>query len=371
MNKIIIIQNLVAPYRVYLFNRLCEYGLDIELYYMRYKENDRSWEVDLSSQKYPFYIDKGVYLPFNRYQLHFNPSLIRKVRKNKNAEYILGSPWNSIDLLIICLYKRLGIVKSKLHIWSEANYLTVGSRNDNFVKSYLRKFVFNSIDGSFIVPGEMSVRTFTKWKIKVKNYIFLPNIIQQDVYAKTKSFEDTIISVPLFVIPARLDEKVKGILNFFMSIGLENIRKGVFYILGDGPDAERIRSFIIKNELERNIILAGFCDSVSVLRYYLKTDVLILPSFSDSSPLVVVEALSVGLPLLISNRCGNHYEALIDGVNGYLFDPENGIEIKNAFEKLIESRKNWAEMGRKSRQIFKEKFEETKVLKRFIYELTN
>ena len=95
-----------------------------------------------------------------------------------------------------------------------------------------------------------------------------------------------------------------------------------------------------------------------------------LPSFSDPSPLTIVEALCCGLPMLVSTYCGNHYEALSEGNNGYGFSPYNHAEVKIAFEKMISERQAWKDMGRKSREIFDVNFKQDVVLKSFINALT-
>lgn len=106
-----------------------------------------------------------------------------------------------------------------------------------------------------------------------------------------------------------------------------------------------------------------------VADYYQKSDVLVLPSFSDPSPLSLVEGCCCKLPLLVSLRCGNHYETVIDGVNGYTFDPDDHRSIKSAFDKLLADRFKWKQMGMESRQLFEENFLQEKVLKRFINSL--
>lgn len=370
MKKFIFLQNLVAPYRVSLFNYLFENGLDIEVYYMRLTEGNRSWKINFESMKHPYFIDNGFYKDLNGYYFHFNPRIIKKIFRNKDSELVLGASWNNIDILLLCSLKRLGFLKNKLHIWSEANYLTIGSINDNPIKRLIRNFVFNTIDGNFIVPGEMAVKTFEYWKIHVKRYIYLPNVIDEVVFnSNVVKHTNESNHLPQFVVPIRIDERIKGLINFLDSIGVENIKKGIFYVLGDGPDYEKTKEFIRLKGVEDNVLLVGFCNANQVLNYYQKSDVFILPSFSDPSPLSVVEALSVGLPVLISNRCGNHFESVSEGENGFLIDPSNKNQIKTTFEKILLCRDKWSDMGNASKKKFKDNFKQSSVLIRFVAEM--
>ena len=84
-----------------------------------------------------------------------------------------------------------------------------------------------------------------------------------------------------------------------------------------------------------------------------------------------MEACCCGLPLLISCRCGNHYEALADGKNGFIFDPDNAGQIKTAFESLMKCRGKWTEMGDRSRQLYETNFKQDVVIKQFVDKLKN
>ena len=363
--KYLIVQNIIAPYRTSLFNSLAKKGLDFKVLYMRLTEDDRSWNVDLSQIEYPYEIFNGFYKVILNHHVHWNPSLIKYVKNNKDARVILGSGWNDLDIMAICMLKRLHIVKNELIFWSEANYLTNGSRNDNFFKRTLRSFVFKSGCGCFIVPGQMSVETFKRWNIPVKSHILLPNVIEEEVFGSLQKGEKST-GLPHVIMPVRLLEKIKGIVNFFNAIGSDNVRKAIFHVLGDGEDKEMIESWIRKNNYQGSIILEGFKQKNELVSFYSISHFFVLPSFSDQSPLCLVEAAYSRLPLLISNRCGNRFETLVDGKNGYMFDPDNKTSIKEAYEKMLYCRDNWVAMGEYSRQLYDQNFKQSVVIEKFI-----
>ena len=372
--KYLILQNTIAPYRNSLFNKMVDMGLDIELLYMCEREKERSWDIDYSTMKFNYIIDDRPYKTVRGMHLHWNPKLIKIMCKAKDSGIVLGGPWNSPDVIAACILKRFGLLKSEIIFWSEANYLTTGAKKKNHFRDLVRRFVYNSGEGRIIVPGQMAIETFKRWKIYNKHFILLPNVIEEEKITPLVQGEhkfSTIDEPPVFVIPARLDEKTKGIINFFKAIGKENVLSAQFNILGDGKDEASIRQFINENDYAEHIHLRGFCKMETVVNYYLNCDSLILPSFSDPSPLSIVEACCCGLPLLISNRCGNHYETMIEGENGFMFDPDNTKQIRSAFETLLSCRKKWPLMGNKSRQIFKENFKQDIIVKQFIEMLEN
>lgn len=364
--------NIPTPYRISFYNELFKYGFNFEVYYMRVTEADRSWKINQQEIKHPFYIDRGFYKMIGRFHLHFNPRLILKLLKAKGAEIIIGGSWNDIDVLVLVVLKRIGLLKNQLHFWSEANYLTIGSMNDNIFKRALRKFVYNSSNGAQLSSGKMTEITFDKWGIKGKTFIKLPNTIEEE---KFQFSEDEIRSryenkTPIFLLPVRLTEKIKGIINFFKSIGDENIRKGLFLIAGDGPDREVIQTFIHSHGVEDNIKLLGHCETGEMVSLYKKANVFVLPSYTDASPLTLVEALIMKLPLLVSERCGNHFEAVVEGGNGYLFNPSEPNSVKLAFESLMLRANEWKSMGEVSGNLYREIFNRKVVIENFIRTLT-
>ena len=368
--KYIFIQNLIAPYRTSLFNKLYGMGLDFEVLYMCELEKDRkSWIVDYSKMNYPFQVLQGIYKDVHGIQFHWDPKIIRYVKEHSEAKVILGGSWNFMDVISICLLKRLSIIKNELIFWAEANYKSLGAREKNKVRDIIRKYVYHSGDGRFIVPGQMGVETFKRWGVNVRDYLFLPNVIEEEKFNNIVPCENKRHDIPIYVIPARLEERIKGQINFFNSIGIDNIKKVRFLLLGGGSEESRLKEYIKCNNLEEHIILKGNLDMKQMVDFYKQADVCVLPSFTDASPLSLVEAICCGLPLLISNYCGNHFETLVEGKNGYSFSPYSPEEIRTAFEVLLNKRNEWKKMGEESRYLFEHNFRQSIVLERFINQL--
>ena len=367
--------NIVAPYRVILFNELEELrkdtDFDFEVFFMRKTESNRQWEINLSDLNFKYRIGNGFYSNFRDMFLHFNPILIYRLIRSGN-EIILGASWNNFNTMLLVLLKKSGLLKNRLSVWSEANYLTLTSQKKNKFRDKLRKWFFSGINGSFILPGKMSLISFAKWNIDVKSQqvILLPNLVSQFLFQKKNN---TVFNAdnnkPVLLIIARLEEKLKGILNFMEAIGFENLRKINLRIAGIGNSYENYNQFVVRNKLSDTVFFLGNLTQSEISNEYNKADVFVLPSFSDPSPLTVIEATSSGLPLLISDRCGNHYEALDSGFNGYSFNPFDPEDIKNKFELLMSNRNNWGAFSENSLQIAKTNFNNEKIIRNLIFSL--
>ena len=371
--KIIFVQNIMTPYRISFFNSYHGVDENFKVYYMAKSEEGRSWKIDTDKIKYSYKVYDGFQKRFGSYHLHFNIKMLKDICSSPSI-LILGGSWNDINIIIISILKRLGILrKHKVFFWTEANMLTLGSLKTNFLKKSIRKFVLGSSDGNFIVPGAMAIKTLKHWEIPIANIIYLPNVIEEEKFFPAPERQINFNSgncngLANVILPARLIEKYKGIKNFFDSIGIDNIKRARFHILGDGDDFDLYERYIKNNHLGANIILHGFCNE-KLSEFYSKADFFLLPSFSDQSPLVIVEACYNGLPLLISNRCGNHFETLEEEINGFSFDPYDNKSIKIAFEKMMDRRKDWREMGKNSRKKYDDFFDKNTATQRFYKQL--
>lgn len=373
MIRYIFLQNILTPYRISLFDELHRAGFNFEVYYMRETESDRHWTIDQGTIRHRYYMDRGFYRMAGRFHLHINPRLIVKLIMARDAEFILGASWNDLNVLFLVLLKRLGLLRNRVHFWSEANHLSIGAVNDNWFKRALRKFVFHASDGAVIIPGKMSEITFAKWEIRDRTFVRLPNTIEEEKFLVSAADVAARHAhrTPVFLISARLIEKLKGILNFLCSITDEGVRQAHFLIAGDGPDRDAIQAYVLSRKLEDHITLLGHLETNDMVELYKRADAFVLPSLSDQSPLTLVEALAMRLPILVSDRCGNHFEAMENGRNGYLFDPSDPGSVRSAWTQFMDRRSEWSEMGDVSADLYQRTFSRQAAIAHFMNALTD
>lgn len=99
---------------------------------------------------------------------------------------------------------------------------------------------------------------------------------------------------------------------------------------------------------------------------YRKADAFCLPSLYEGYPNVVAEAMSCGLPVLCSNRYENPY-IVEEGVNGFLFDPENIEDMLRAIRRIAAlSTEERRMMGLRNRNLCLERNTEDAFLKSYL-----
>lgn len=105
-------------------------------------------------------------------------------------------------------------------------------------------------------------------------------------------------------------------------------------MLGDGPLLEPLRETIRQKGLVDRFNLPGWVTPEQVLDEFSRSDLLVLPSRSEGLSVVGVQALAMGLALVLSNAGGN-LELVNQGENGFLF-PVGAVDVlTESLRKLI------------------------------------
>jgi glycosyltransferase involved in cell wall biosynthesis len=91
-------------------------------------------------------------------------------------------------------------------------------------------------------------------------------------------------------------------------------------MLGDGVLRPKVEAEIAAAGLQKRIHLPGWVKPEEVITELARSDILFMPSLSEGMPVVGVQALALGLALVVSNVSG--WVGMVEeGVNGVLFDP--------------------------------------------------
>jgi glycosyltransferase involved in cell wall biosynthesis len=98
-------------------------------------------------------------------------------------------------------------------------------------------------------------------------------------------------------------------------------------LCGDGPLRPQIEQRITELSLQDFVHLPGFLQQDELLPYFAHASCFIHASIQEQWGLVVNEAMAAGLPVLVSNRCGCFEDLVIEGFNGFGFDPENSQQL--------------------------------------------
>ncbi|MEA5503155.1 glycosyltransferase family 4 protein [Halotia wernerae UHCC 0503] len=119
-------------------------------------------------------------------------------------------------------------------------------------------------------------------------------------------------------------------------------------LCGDGQLRPQLEQQISELGLENYIHLPGFLQQDELLPFFAHANCFIHASVQEQWGLVVNEAMAAGLPVLVSNHCGCFEDLVLEGVNGFGFDPENQAELTQLMVKISSNEVNLQTMGKAS-----------------------
>lgn len=105
----------------------------------------------------------------------------------------------------------------------------------------------------------------------------------------------------------------------------------------------------------KNIIFAGY--QLDVRPYFSISDVLVLPSYREGFPNVVLQAGAMGLPSIVTNISGCN-EIIVEGVNGMIIPVKDIDEIESAMRKLIDDKYLFNSLSSISRKMIENRYEQ-------------
>ena len=123
-----------------------------------------------------------------------------------------------------------------------------------------------------------------------------------------------------------------------------------YVICGVGPNRDTLLKMAEDADMKDKVILAGYRSDIPDILH--AADLFVFPSFHEGLPVSALEAMASGLPLICSKIRGN-VDIVKDGVNGFLFEPEDYLSLAIAMERLIVNQNLAESFGEKNKDIVK------------------
>ncbi len=100
---------------------------------------------------------------------------------------------------------------------------------------------------------------------------------------------------------------------------------------------------------------------IDMVPIYAESDIVVLPSYREGMPKTLLEACSIGRPIVTTNAIGCR-ECVDEGVNGFKVPVKSAVDLANAIEKLIINEPLRVKMGIASRLKAEREFDEKNVI---------
>ena len=120
-----------------------------------------------------------------------------------------------------------------------------------------------------------------------------------------------------------------------------------FLIVGEGKIRIELERYAKTLGIFENVIFTGYYENLSEVLAAI--DLFVIPSLTESLPLVVLEAMAAGKPV-ISTNVGGIPEIIIHGETGLLVRPQNGMELANSIITMLNNNDLLFKMAKKGKQ---------------------
>ncbi len=272
-------------------------------------------------------------------------------------------------------YLRDGLFITIVTLFSQAK-IVIHLRSSYFRKYYnksgwfVKKFIdltLSNVDAG-IVLGNSLKPILHKW---VKDIKVVPNGTDFNPDLSKRNYKNKKEFIVSFL--GNLFE-FKGVFDLVKAIKEVTKAKSNVKLIFGGPwpesepeIREKILGFIKVNQLEEKIIFKGFIPDSEKEKFFLKTDIFALPSWSEGHPNVILEAMAAACPVISIKNVGAISETVINGKTGFLVNKKSPHEIAGAINYLISNPKEIEKMGKAGRA----RYEKEYTLKKNINNLIN
>lgn len=106
-------------------------------------------------------------------------------------------------------------------------------------------------------------------------------------------------------------------------------------LVGDGPMLAEIGAAVARLGLVERVRFVGRLDEAATLATIANADLLVLPSFMEGLPIVLMEAMAIGVPV-VGSRVAGVPELIADGEEGLLFNPGDWGDLRRQIARLLD-----------------------------------
>lgn len=229
-----------------------------------------------------------------------------------------------------------------------------------FINEELRRLVYPRYSKCIVLTNDDR----KKWAFK--NIAVIPN------FTNIKRNENTYYTrekIAINVGRLEYQKNHEALLNAW-SIISKKYPEWKLEIWGNGSLEDSLKNQIKHLGLEKNAFLKGTCSEIA--KQYQRASFFVLSSRYEGLPLVVIEAMQMGLPCVCYAITGTN-DIIKDGENGYIVQSNSITALSEGMEKMIRSMDEFESFSKRAEETAKQ-FEKNSIMKKWcnlFYELSN
>lgn len=290
---------------------------------------------------------------------------------SKNPMDMLKSCWsiksilNREQITIVHSHHRMAAFYAEL-IASKSIVKVANAHNTFTDKKKLTQLAYRST--KVIAVGEMVRKNLTE-------YFEIPKEQVSVIHNAVKPFDGSIAPIEVLNLEhakgnvligniGRLSEQ-KGMSYFIEAAELtaKAHPEARFIIVGDGEEREQLHEQVKIRGLQNKVLFLGYRNDIQNVMSQL--DFVVLSSLWEGLPLTPIEAYSVG-KTVVGTAVDGTPEIIRDGVDGYLVEPRNPIQLAEKMNELIENPEMRESMGSQAMKRYQDEFSFEKLSERYV-----
>lgn len=355
--RVVRITNIVPPYRVPLWRALDRLGkVRFETWLMASTERNRQWLLpeEMRTQVRVF-SDWGIDLSHRDFiVVHFNPGMLRELARRPPDLVTLGGYESLTCIAAIPLVRKLSVPFIIGVENTRINDTWIGRR----APTLLRKLIGAS--SAVVVPGRAAQEHAVSLGVHPEKVFIAPNSVDVERFRPATSPQEreelrTSLDLPegtICLYVGRLEER-KGLdilLGAFRNVIPK--RSSVYLlIVGDGPlRGDLLRQVAEDALLRERVILLGYCSDSLLPSYYAASDIFVFPTRREVWGMVLNEAMSAGLPVIVSDGAAAAIDLVESGVTGFVFKAGDANALTKLLALLIDDPGLRERVGEKARE---------------------
>jgi glycosyltransferase involved in cell wall biosynthesis len=347
--RLAIVTNILAPYRLPLFEAMGRRVGDLTVLLMAGREENRQWELDrpgFKTQVLPGFHVRPNGRPVS---WHFNHGVIAALRRFDPDAVMNGGfmPANLAGYLYCRLYGRSHVA------WAHLTLKDGAERSR--ARRLLRRVLVRGSAGCIAESSE-AAEAFLHYGSTADRILTAPMPFDvahfHDGAARARRDSEWAerrgrFRGPLLLAIGQMIPR-KGYRELFRIYErvLKHVAPLSLVILGDGPERARYESLVARRGWG-DVHFLGYIQSAEVPRYLALADAFVFPTLYDPFGLVSAEAMAAELPVLSSIHAASTRDLVVEGVTGFRFDP---LDVEDSAAKLLGvlrmSRAERVDMGR-------------------------
>lgn len=252
------------------------------------------------------------------------------------------------DLIHVHILTRLGVIAWMQKLLHKTPYIITehwsrylpGNDFNGFLRKFFTKIVVRNAKLVTTVTENLA-NAMKAHGLKNDNYVVLPNVVNLDMFHISKKNTDATGHVPTIIHISCFEDKSKNISGLLESLKIIN-DKGIDFqctLIGEGMDFEMMKQKAESMQLINKVSFTGLLEGQALADELSSGDFLVLSSNYENMPVVILEALASGLPVVSTNVGG--IKEMIDETKGILVEPRNQEALAEAIIKMIETYKNY------------------------------